>query len=61
MKLYLIEYLRLKVVYIFKYFEMGVKDIGRYILRDDKDILMLMVINYVKEGLVDGVVFSGFI
>ncbi|MBG0762487.1 phosphate acyltransferase PlsX [Acholeplasma laidlawii] len=59
MKPYLIEHPRLKVVHTPKYFDMGVKDIGRHTLRDDKDTSMLMAINHVKEGLADGVVSSG--
>lgn len=59
MKPYLIDHPRLKVVHTSKYFDMGVKDIGRKTLRDDKDTSMLMAINHVKEGLADGVVSSG--
>ncbi|WP_162146886.1 phosphate acyltransferase PlsX [Acholeplasma granularum] len=59
MKPFLIEHPRLKVVHTPKYFDMGVKDIGRHTLREDKDTSMLMAINHVKEGLSDGLVSAG--
>lgn len=59
MKPYLIDHPRLKVVHAPKFFDMGVKDIGRNTLRADKDTSMLMAMTHVKDGLADGIVSSG--
>lgn len=59
MKPYLITHPRLKVIHAPKAFDMGVKNIGRDTLRNDKDTSMLMAMQYVKDGLADGLVSAG--
>ncbi len=59
MKPYLKEHPRLKIIHTDKYFDMGVSDIGRSTLRNDKDTSMLKAITYVKEGHADAVVSAG--
>lgn len=59
MKPYLKDHPRLKVIHTDKYFDMGVKEIGRNTLREDKETSMLKAISYVKEGNADAIVSAG--
>ncbi|CDR31308.1 Phosphate acyltransferase [Acholeplasma oculi] len=59
MKPYLVTHERLYTVHAPKFFDMGVKDIGRNTLRNDKDTSMIMAMNFVKEGHADGIVSAG--
>lgn len=59
MKPFLKDHPRLNIIHTSKALDMGIKDIGRDTLRNDKDSSMLMALQYVKDGHADAVVSAG--